>query len=96
MTTVMHRRIPGSTGRPWTRHGGWSARESLAGLLGGLAMIVVMILVMGASGPSGTDADSPARRVSSRRLWDGGRGAQIKSRRPEYPPSARRLAAAAK
>jgi hypothetical protein len=50
MTTVMHRSIPGSTGGPWTMARRLAGPGILAGLLGGLAMIVVMILVMGASG----------------------------------------------
>jgi hypothetical protein len=50
MTTVMHRRMPGSTSGPWTMARRLAGPGILAGLLGGLAMIVVMILVMGASG----------------------------------------------
>jgi hypothetical protein len=50
MTTVLHRRVPGSAGGPWTMARRLAGLGILAGLLGGLAMIVVMILVMGASG----------------------------------------------
>lgn len=50
MTTVMHRRISVSMGDAGPMIRRLAGAGILAGLLGGLAMIVVMILVMGASG----------------------------------------------
>ncbi|HET9970553.1 MAG TPA: hypothetical protein VFQ68_20120 [Streptosporangiaceae bacterium] len=50
MTTVMRRRMPGMTGQAGSMARQLAGAGVLAGLLGGLAMIAVMILVMGAAG----------------------------------------------
>ncbi len=50
MTTVMRRRMPGMTGEGGSMARRLAGAGVLAGLAGGLAMIVVMILVMGAAG----------------------------------------------
>lgn len=50
MTTVMRGRMPGMTGQAGSMALQLAGAGVLAGLLGGLAMIVVMILVMGAAG----------------------------------------------
>ena len=50
MTTVMRRHIPGMAGQTGSMARQLAGAAALAGLLGGLAMIVVMILVMGAAG----------------------------------------------
>jgi hypothetical protein len=50
MTTVMHRRMPGMAGEAGPMVRRLAGAGVLAGLLGGLTMIVVMILVMGAAG----------------------------------------------
>jgi hypothetical protein len=50
MTTVMRRRMPGMTGQAGSMARQLAGAGALAGLLGGLAMIEVMILVMGAAG----------------------------------------------
>ena len=50
MTTVMRRRMPGMAGQAGSMARQLAGAGVLAGLLGGLAMIVVMILVMGAAG----------------------------------------------
>lgn len=50
MTTVTRGRMPGMTGQAGSMARQLAGAGVLAGLLGGLAMIVVMILVMGAAG----------------------------------------------
>jgi hypothetical protein len=50
MTTVTRRRMPGMTGQAGSIARQLAGAGVLAGLAGGLAMIVVMILVMGAAG----------------------------------------------
>jgi len=50
MTTVMRRRMPGMTGQAVPMARRLAGAGVLAGLAGGLATIVVMILVMGAAG----------------------------------------------
>ncbi len=50
MTTGTRGRVPGMTGRAGSMARRLAGAGVLAGLLGGLAMIVVMILVMGAAG----------------------------------------------
>jgi hypothetical protein len=50
MTTVTRGRMPGMTGRAGSMARQLAGAGVLAGLAGGLAMIVVMILVMGPPG----------------------------------------------
>jgi hypothetical protein len=70
MTTVMRRRMPGMTGQAGSMARQLAGTGVLAGLLGGLAMIGVMILVMGAAGMGyATPTPRHARRV--RPGWPG-------------------------